>query len=124
MTARTRNENGFTLIELLVAIVILAILVTTAVASYLGFRNRGMDAGASANIRAIVPAISAFYNDNTTFVGMTPAALQAYDASIDAAKFSIPAGSLSASSYCVQTASSPYWHKSGPAAKIESGACP
>ena len=74
-----RRTDGFTLVELLVVLVIIGILLTIGVASYLGFRNRASDAAAKQELRAALPSVYAYSTDNDGFAGMTLSALQSYD---------------------------------------------
>ena len=119
--ARSENEGGFTLIELLVVIIIIGILLAIAIPSYLKFRDRANESAAKANVRAAIPAVEAFYADNNTYENMNLAALQSnYDAGIKNISF----GTLSGSSYCVQsTVGQATFNKNGPSADIVSGPC-
>jgi type IV pilus assembly protein PilA len=118
---RSETEGGFTLIELLVVIIIIGILLAIAIPSYLKFRDRANESAAKANVRASIPGIEAYYADNNSYVGATLANIQAsYDAGIKNITF----GTLTATSYCVQsTVGQATFNKNGPSADIVTGAC-
>src|SRR5438105_1384114 len=121
-----RDEKGFTLIELLVVVIILGILTAIAIPSYLSFKDRANNTAAAANVRSIVPSIESYFSDQGTYVGMTLAGLKAsYDQALDVTKYNLPAASLTATSYCVDsTSGNKSANKAGPAAQIVSGTCP
>src|SRR5438105_6256888 len=106
MSCIARSESGFTLVEMLIVVIVLGILTMVAVPSYLALRTRAYDATAKSNITELIPSIGAYYQDNTTYVGMTLAGLKAsYDSAIDTTKYVLPSADLSATSYCIQASS-------------------
>ena len=75
-------QRGFTLIELLVVIIIIAILCTIAIPTFLGQRQRAQDAAAYTLVRNALTALQGAFVDTTDYTKITVADLQAIEPSI------------------------------------------
>ena len=74
---RKIRTAGFTLIELLVVIAIIGILAAVAIPQFGGYRRKGLDADAQANVRNMALAQEAYFLDNNTYADQA-AALTAF----------------------------------------------
>ena len=94
---RLESEEGFTLVELTIVLLVLGILMTIAVPSYLSFKDRASKTAAKADVAQAMRAVTAYGADNfpsaandpnadptdSGYTGITLAALATkYDASI------------------------------------------
>ena len=75
------DESGFMLIELIIVMQVIAILISVAVPSYLGFKVRAYKRTASSDVRSAIPTAELYYTDptkgNLSYKNMTLAAIQA-----------------------------------------------
>ncbi len=62
------KRKGFTLIELLVVIAIIGLLATLAVVAFTGAQKKARDSKRVSDIRAVIGAIAAAYQDNPTLL--------------------------------------------------------
>jgi len=77
------SNDGFTLVELVVVIVIIGVLLTIAIPSYLGYRSRATNRVAQSDLRAALPAAEAYGTDhNGDYSGLDVAALRSNDAGL------------------------------------------
>ena len=72
-----KKTAGFTLIELLVVIAIIGILAAVAIPQFGGYRRKGFDADAQANVRNMALAQEGYYLENNTYTD-APANLAAF----------------------------------------------
>ena len=101
LSRRVLHQSGQTIIQIVLGLVILGILLAIAVPSYRGYQNRAnQTVVAQANVRNAVRAVEAYYDDNKTYVGMTPVALLLRDPTVSLT--SAPTD-LSASTYCIKS---------------------
>lgn len=122
--APLKSEAGFTLTELLIVAVVLGLLLTVGLASYVGLRDRAGDAAARVAVRGALPSVEVYFADNGTYVGMSLTILQAaYDPGLDT---SLAFSNLSGRSYCVSAAvAGRFAHVSGPVdPQPRDGLCP
>ena len=61
---RQPGQKGFTLIELLVVIAILAILAAVVIFNIVGVTNRGKTSACATDVKTVLSAADAYYNDN------------------------------------------------------------
>ncbi len=71
LSDRRRRSGGFTLIELLIVIVIIGILAAIAIPKFEATKERAHLAKMKADLRNIVSAQEAYYNENNTYFGGT-----------------------------------------------------
>jgi type IV pilus assembly protein PilA len=126
VSAARRDQRGFTLVEILVVVIVISILSTLAVATYLQYKERASDHTAKENINRILPAVHGYFVEHDTYSGMTIAGLAAnYDSAVTSALFSLGSVAPTDTTYCIQsTASGRTWRKNGPTAALESQPCP
>ena len=73
---RLTRDEGFTLIELLVVLIIIGILLSIAIPSYLGFQKKAQQTAAMSDVRSAIPDAEAYYSDNNSYASMTATLLR------------------------------------------------
>lgn len=124
LSIKAGEEAGFTLVELVVVMVILGILSSIAVVSYVGVSQRASSTTAKANVRTVTAALAEFYTENSTYVGATLTELREnYDLQIDdSAASHYKLSDQSDNSYCIQNhVGNWYAWATGPSQPIDAG---
>lgn len=123
---RIAREEGFTLIELLVVLLIIGILLSIAIPSYLGFQKKAQQTAAMSDVRAAVPDAEAYYSDNSSYASMTASTLRTtYDSGL-VVSVSGSTGIVSAipsatntQKYCISAVDAGHWaHVTGPGGQV------
>ncbi|MGH3053672.1 MAG: prepilin-type N-terminal cleavage/methylation domain-containing protein [Gaiellaceae bacterium] len=121
---RLAREEGFTLIELLVVLLIIGILLSIAIPSYLGFQRKAEQVAAASDVRTAVPDAEAFYSDNNAYTTLSIANLQTYDSGLLAYSSTTPGVKTAkggATKYCISADDSGWYaHIVGPGGQVVS----
>jgi prepilin-type N-terminal cleavage/methylation domain-containing protein len=125
-SAALRDERGMTLVELIIVMILVGILILLATTTFRGYRERANNTAAKENIYNVLPAVSGYFVDHSSYTGMTIAGLKAtYNAGINPAHYSLGSVPPSDTSYCIQSSSGDRtWRKNGPSADLEPQPCP
>ena len=123
---RIARDEGFTLIELLVVLIIIGILLSIAIPSYLGFQKKAQQTAAMSNVRSAIPDAEAYYSDNSSYSGMTASGLRTtYDSGMvlsvsgSAGIVSAIPSHLNSQQFCISSVVGGRWaHVAGPGGQV------
>jgi type IV pilus assembly protein PilA len=115
------GDDGFTIVELLIVVIIIGILISITVPSFLGLQDRANKSAAMTTVRAAASDIEAYYADNGTFTGISATVLKAsYDATLDISSLQVVSESGGSSFMACSISNGWYGYKLGPAASVAS----
>jgi type IV pilus assembly protein PilA len=129
------RDEGFTLIELLVVLIIIGILLSIAIPSYLGFQKKAQQTAAMSDVRSAIPDAEAYYSDNGSYTGMaagtaTTGLKGVYDSGLQVIGVAgatqgiskAEAGSGGAQTFCISANVSGHWaYVNGPGGNVVNG---
>jgi|tagenome__1003787_1003787.scaffolds.fasta_scaffold18534936_1 prepilin-type N-terminal cleavage/methylation domain-containing protein len=128
---RLAHDEGFTLIELLVVLIIIGILLSIAIPSYLGFQKKAQQTAAMSDVRSAIPDAEAYYSDLGNYTAMTAGGLQTtYDSGLQVIGVGgatqgiskAVVGSGGAQTYCISAKVSGHWaFVKGPGGQVTNG---
>jgi type IV pilus assembly protein PilA len=123
---RIARDEGFTLIELLVVLIIIGILLSIAIPSYLGFQKKAQQTAAMSDVRSAIPDAEAYYSDNNSYASMSGSGLKTtYDSGLVISS-SGSTGVVSAipsatdtQKFCISAVDAGHWaHVAGPGGQV------
>lgn len=125
---RLASDEGFTLIELLVVLLIISILLSISIPSYLGIEKQAQVTAAMSDVRATIPDATAFYSDVGSYAGMTATSLHnTYDSGIVLSSGGSPGvvsaipSHLDTQQFCISAVDSGHWaFVAGPSGQVTS----
>lgn len=116
-----RNEGGYTLIELLVVVVIIGILTSIAIPTYVGQQDEAKDAAARAQLRTAATSQQLYYARHDAYAP-DAAGLEAFG--FRQGEQVVTVGTASASNYCMQAqGGSGTFNITEDSGRPESGSC-
>ncbi len=83
MHAASDDENGFSLIELMVVVLVIAVLISLALPTFLGARQRAEDRSSQTNVRNAMTAAMVLFADDADFASVNATTLADVEPGID-----------------------------------------